>query len=200
MKRTFVEALKNRRTYYALSPKSPISDGEIEEIVKTVLTHVPSAFNSQSARMVLLLGENHQKLWDIVKDTLKAIMASEDFLKTEEKIDGSFASGYGTILFFEDQAVVKNLQAAFPGYKDNFPVWSQHTSAMHQLSTWTMLEDAGFGASLQHYNPLIDEEVIEAWHLPKSWKLIAQMPFGVPIGGVGEKEVEDLNKRMKVFK
>lgn len=200
MKRTFVEALKHRRTYYVLSPKSSISDDEIGEIIKTTLSYVPSAFNSQSARMVLLLGEAHQKLWDIVKDTLKGIVGEKDFKKTEEKINGSFASGYGTILFFEDMDVVDKLQSEYPSYKDNFPVWSQHTSAMHQLITWIMLEDVGLGASLQHYNPLIDAEVIETWHLPKSWKLVAQMPFGIPIAVPGEKEVEDLNKRMKVSK
>ena len=44
-----------------------------------------------------------------------------------------------------------------------------------------MLEDAGMGASLQHYNPLIDDEVRKAWNLPGDWKLVAQMPFGVPV-------------------
>ena len=51
---------------------------------------------------------------------------------------------------------------------------------MHQLAVWTMLEDAGFGASLQHYNPLIDKEVRERWDLPAAWRLFAQMPFGMP--------------------
>ena len=36
------------------------------------------------------------------------------------------------------------------------------------------------GASLQHYNPLIDNEVREHWGLPGQWQLIAQMPFGIP--------------------
>ena len=71
---------------------------------------------------------------------------------------------------FEDDSVVKGLQDAFPAYATNFPVWSMHTSAMHQLAVWTMLEDAGLGASLQHYNPIIDEEVAATWHLPASWK------------------------------
>lgn len=200
MKRNFVDALANRRSHYAISPKSPVSDQEIIHIVETVLTHVPSAFNSQTTRMVLLLGENHLKLWEIVKSTLKKVVSPEAFVQTEAKINGSFASGYGTILFFEEQGIVDALQKNFPSYKDNFPVWSHHTSAMHQLTTWVMLEDAGFGASLQHYNPLIDEAVLKAWDLPQSWKLIAQMPFGLPSGEIGEKEMDDLNKRMKVFK
>lgn len=200
MERNFIEALKHRRSHYNISSKSPISDREIEHIVTTALTYVPSAFNSQSTRMVLLLGENHLKLWDIVKQTLKEITSAEAFVQTEAKINNSFASGYGTVLFFEENEIVAHLQQAFPTYKDNFPVWSQHTSAMHQLATWVMLEDAGFGVSLQHYNPLIDEKVRETWSLPQSWTLVAQMPFGLPTGETPAKEIEDLNKRMKVFK
>lgn len=195
----FVAALKNRRSYYDLTPESPVSDKEIVDIVETVLTYVPSAFNSQTTRMVLLLGENHWRLWEIVKETLSKIVSPGNFKQTEAKIDNAFASGYGTILFFEEQTIIENLQEAFPSYKDNFPGWSLQTSAMHQLITWIMLEDVGFGASLQHYNPLIDEAVLKEWKLPLTWKLIAQMPFGLPMGEIGEKEVDDLNKRMKVF-
>lgn len=196
----FKEALQNRRTYYTISNKSLISDKEIEDIVKFAVTHVPSSFNSQSTRVVLLLGENHKKLWKITKETLRKIVPAEAFKSTADKIDGSFAAGYGTVLYFEDQSVVKGLQDAFPAYSDNFPVWSNHTSAMHQFAIWTMLEEAGFGASLQHYNPLIDEEVAKTWNLPSTWKLVAQMPFGVPTQGPGEKSFQPIDERVKVFK
>lgn len=200
MERNFKEALKNRRTYYSISNKSLISDREIEEIINAALTYLPSAFNSQTARIVLLLGEQHKKFWNIVKSTLKKIVPPQNFPATEAKIDGAFASGYGTVLFFEDQDIVKSLQEKFTDYKDKFPDWSHHTSAMHQLAIWTMLEDAGFGASLQHYNPLIDEEVIKTWNLGEHWKLIAQMPFGVPTAEPGKKEIIPLDKRFKIFK
>ena len=200
MKRSFGEALEHRRTYYSITNQSPISDKEIEDIIKFAVTHVPSAFNSQSTRIVLLLGENHKKLWEIVKETLRKIVTPEAFKSTEAKINGAFACGYGTVLFFEDQSVVKSLQEAFVPYKDNFSGWALQTSAMHQLAIWTMLEDAGLGASLQHYNPLIDEEVRRTWGLPENWNLIAEMPFGVPVSGPGEKEVKELDSRVKVFK
>ena len=101
MKKSFEEALKHRRTYYSITNQSPVSDEEIERIVNLAVTHVPSAFNSQSTRVVLLLGENHKKLWHIVKETLRKIVPPEVFKTTEAKIDNSFASGYGTVLFFE---------------------------------------------------------------------------------------------------
>ena len=169
-------------------------------IVRTAVKNVPSAFNSQSTRIVLLLGDEHKKLWDIVKSTLKQRIPSDAFAKTEAKIDGCFAAGHGTVLYFEDTAVVKNLQEAFPSYAENFPTWSQHTSAMHQFAIWTMLEDAGLGASLQHYNPLIDEEVRRTWNLPGSWMLIAEMPFGTPTAEPGEKEFGELSERIKIFR
>ena len=73
MERKFKEALLHRRSYYALSNKSLVSDEEIENIVKFAVKNIPSAFNSQSTRMVLLLGVQHVKLWNIVKDTLRKI-------------------------------------------------------------------------------------------------------------------------------
>lgn len=200
MERSFGEALVHRRTYYSITNQSPVSDQEIQDIIDLAVKHVPSAFNSQSTRVVLLLGSSHQKLWSIVKGALKKIVPEEAFTKTVEKIDGSFACGYGTVLFFEDQAVVKGLQEAFPPYQDNFPGWSLQASAMHQLAVWVMLEEKGFGASLQHYNPLIDEEVRREWELPENWKLISEMPFGIPGNQPGEKEYKPLEGRVKVFK
>lgn len=200
MKKTFDEALKGRRSYYAITDKSPVTDGEIEKIIDWAVMYVPSAFNSQSTRVVLLLGENHKKLWKIVKETLRPMVPPEGFKATEAKIDNSFAAGYGTVLFYEDQQVVRGLQDAFPLYKDKFPDWSQQTSAMHQLAVWTMLENAGFGASLQHYNPLIDDEVRHTWQLPEEWRLIAQMPFGIPMQEPGDKEFQPLDTRVKVFR
>jgi len=199
MKRNFKEALEHRRSYYSLDNNVSITDEEIKDIVNFAVKHVPSAFNSQSARIVLLLGDHHNKFWNMVKETLRKFVSTEIFKNTEAKIDGAFASGHGTVLFFEDEEVVKGLQDAFPSYSDNFPIWSMHTSAMHQLTIWTMLEDTGLGASLQHYNPLIDEEVREKWGLNSNWKLVAQMPFGNPTAEPGEKEFKPLEERVKVF-
>lgn len=200
MERNLKEALKHRRSYYALSNQSPIPDEQIEEIVRFTVAHTPSAFNSQSSRLVLLLGEQHRKFWNLVKETLKKIISEAAFEATEMKINKSFLAGYGTILFYEDQTVVESLQKAFPLYQDKFPEWSEHTSAMHQLSAWALLEDAGFGASLQHYNPLIDRAVQAEWKLPEHWRLIAQMPFGTPLIIPGKKDNRPLEDRMRIFK
>lgn len=199
MTKSFKDALKGRRTFYQIDNKSTLSDKEIRDLIRFAVEYVPSAFNSQTTRIVLLTGNAHEKLWTIVKDTLRKLVPADDFAKTEQKIDGSFSCGYGTVLYFEDVSIVHGLQKSFPAYKDNFPIWSEQTNGMHQLVIWTMLEEAGMGASLQHYNPLIDDEVRKAWNLPDDWKLIAQMPFGVPVAQPGPKEVMSLDKRVFEF-
>lgn len=200
MSRKFKETLEHRRSFYHIADSSPVSDENIREILEFALKHVPSAFNSQSTRLVLLLGDNHRKLWNITKDVLKERIVSTDaFSKTEAKIDTSFASGYGTVLFWEDMSIVRKLQKQFPTYKERFPIWAEQTSAMHQLVVWSMLEDVGFGASLQHYNPLIDKKVREQWGISEDWDLIAQMPFGSPVKSPDLKEYKSVDDRLLVF-
>ena len=58
----------------------------------------------------------------------------------------------------------------------------------------------GFGASLQHYNELIEVEVKREWNLPDKWKLISQMPFGKPTVQPDEKQFQPLEDRIKIFK
>lgn len=193
--------IKDRRSQYNLTNKIDISEEALEDILATALKYVPSSFNSESTRLVLLLDHEHQKLWNIVKETLKKKMSSQEaFEQTENKINGSFASGYGTILFYEDQSVVKQMQDQFPSYASSFPIYSEHTSGMHQFAIWTMLREVGIGASLQHYQPLIDDEVAKTWSIDPNWKLIAQMPFGIAENFLGEKEANPVDDRLKVFK
>lgn len=194
----FFTAVKDRRTYYAISKASPVSDERIREIVEFAVKHVPSPFNSQSGRAVLLLGSSSDEFWSIVKESLRKIVPAEKFAPTEEKIDG-FASGYGTVLFFEDNRPVRVLQENFPSYAGHFPVWSDHSSGMLQYIVWTGLESEGFGASLQHYGPVVENEVRKRWGIPSEWRFIAQMPFGVPVSGPGEKEFLPLEDRVRVY-
>lgn len=163
------------------------------------MLHTPTAFNSQSARIVILFNQQHDELWDLTKETLRAVVPADSFASTEEKMN-AFRNGKGTILYFEDQSVIQGLQEQFALYKDNFPIWSKQSSGMLQFVIWTALSNEGLGASLQHYNPLIDDKVKKKWDIPKSWKLIGQMPFGKKLAEPGEKEFSPLENRLKVFK
>ena len=69
--------MAHRRSYYSIGSDSPVLDEEIVHIIREAVKNVPSAFNSQSTRIVLLLGDEHKKLWNIVKETLKARISAE---------------------------------------------------------------------------------------------------------------------------
>lgn len=199
MKKDFLTAVADRRTFYGISKEAVTSDEVIKDVIEQAVKNTPSAFNSQSARVVLLLDKQHDKLWDIAKEALRKIVPEDQFAATEAKIN-SFRSGYGTVLYFEDNNVVEALQKQFALYKDNFPIWSQQSSGMHQFVIWTALEIEGYGASLQHYNELIEADVKKEWNIPDSWKLIGQMPFGKPTAQPDAKQFQPLEERIKVFK
>lgn len=197
--KTLQQLAEKRRSIYALSNQLPVSNDEIVKLVEHAVLHTPSAFNSQSTRIVVLFGEDHKKLWDITEETLKVIVGDDEkFQGTKEKIAG-FRAGAGTVLFFEDKGVVRNMQEAAPLYADKFPIWAHQTSAMHQYVIWTALASLDIGANLQHYNPVIDQRVADAWDIADDWELNAQMVFGAIEQPAGEKAFQPIDERMKVF-
>lgn len=200
MKQTdFYKIIEGRRSIRSVSDEPVVSDERLEEIIARAVKHTPTAYNSQSGRVVLLLGDQHKKLWDITEATLQKIVPAENFKATQERLAG-YRNGYGTVLFYEDQDVVKEYEEKFPLYKDRMHDYSMQGQGMLQYVIWTSLHVEGLGASLQHYNPLIDEEVQKTWDIPSSWKLIAQMPFGKPATVPAEKQFESVEKRIRVFK
>lgn len=195
----FQQLAEKRRSIYALSDNLPVSNDEVVKLVEHAVLHTPSAFNSQSARLVVLFGDDHKKLWDITEETLKVIVNDDEkFQGTKDKIAG-FRAGAGTIMFFEDKGVVRNMQEAAPLYADKFPIWAHQTSAMHQYVIWTALASIDVGANLQHYNPVIDQRVADAWNIADDWELNAQMVFGAIEQPAGKKEFQPVEDRMKVF-
>lgn len=85
---TFDNAMEERRSIYNLKDSISISDDELESMIAHAVKHVPSSFNSQSTRIVLLLNDNNNKFWDNTKAILKEVMGeNRDFEPTEQKID-----------------------------------------------------------------------------------------------------------------
>lgn len=197
-KATFMDKLAQRRTIYNIGKNVNEPAQELDQIIRSAVRLSPSAFNSQSSRVVNLFGQAHQDFWNIVKETLRQMIPADSFQTTNDKID-SFAAGFGTALFFEDQDVVKGLQEQFAAYADNFPVWSEHSTGIAQFAVWMALSEAGLGASLQHYNPIIDEQVAKKFNIPANWKLRAQLVFGSVETPAGEKDFMDDAKRFKSF-
>ena len=195
---TLQQAFDERRSIYALGNELPVEPQAIVNMAERVLLHTPSAFNSQSSRLVVLFGAEHQKLWDIAEEKLRAAVGDGDFSGTKQKLEG-FRAAAGTVLFYEDKNVTESLQEQFALYADRFPVWAQQTSAMHQYAMWTELRTLNVGANLQHYNPLVDEDAAKAFAIPDSWELVAQMPFGNIVEPAGEKTYQPVSERMKVL-
>jgi hypothetical protein len=94
--KSVIEAIKERRTYYQLNKEAPISDKKIQELVEQALLHVPSSFNSQSTRLVVLLNKDHEQFWDYVIEVLKPLTPEDKFDGTKQKING-FRGAYGTV-------------------------------------------------------------------------------------------------------
>ena len=195
---SFLDHIKQRRTIYAVGKNVALTPEQIESVIKEAVNHSPSAFNSQTSRIVTLFGESHLQFWNVVRETLRKIVPDAAFEGTNTKIN-SFAAGYGTVLFYEDQDVVKSLQEQFALYADNFPVWSEHSSAIAQFAVWTALSEQNIGASLQHYNPIVDAEIAEIFDIPANWKLRAQLVFGSIEAPAGEKTFMAEADRFKTF-
>jgi len=198
MNNSLIQSIQKRRTQYALGQALPISAQQTTALIEAAIRLAPSSFNSQSSRAVILYGDESREFWRLVETALGKIVPAEAFAATKGKID-SFAAGAGTVLFYEDQDVVKGLQEKFALYADNFPVWSEQASGMAQFAVWTALANADIGASLQHYNPLVDADAAARWNIPAAWKLRAQMPFGSNEKPFGEKAFMDDARRFKVF-
>ena len=195
---SFLGHIKQRRTIYAVGKNVALTPEQIESVIKEAVNHSPSAFNSQTSRIVTLFGESHLQFWNVVRETLRKIVPDAAFEGTNAKIN-SFAAGYGTVLFYEDQDVVKSLQEQFALYADNFPVLSEHSSAIAQFAVWTALSEQNIGASLQHYNPIVDAEIAEIFDIPANWKLRAQLVFGSIEAPAGEKTFMAEADRFKTF-
>lgn len=187
---SYIDLIKNRRSVYDLSSTLPISEESFQQLVKDAVHWSPDAFNMNSTRAVIVSGENHQKLWDHV-------LAAFDGQVTEDRV-APFKAAYGTVLFFTDDAVVESLAQQFELYAANFPIWATQANGMAQVNVWNALSEAGIGASIQHYNPVIDAGVKELLGLPESWRLTAQMVVG-GINSVPEaKDRGDINERVLV--
>ena len=192
------DSLSRRRSIYMLG-KLPVSaENCIEETIKDCLTHCPTPFNAQSARIIVLLGNYHQQLWQKVLAAMQKILNNTQLQSSKIRIE-RFAAAHGTILFYEDKKIIANLKKQFPLYKNNMNVWAQQANGMLQYMIWQALSENDVGASLQHYNELIESEVMSWLDLPKTWQMIAQMPFGSIEQEAGEKNFVPTATRLMVL-
>ncbi len=195
----YLQALKNRRSIYSINKEVKVEDKKIIEMISDVLLNTPSAYNSESQRVVLLFADKHDLFWDIVIEEIKKVVKPEDFPKSKAKMDG-FKNGYGTVLFFDNNEVTEGLTKKFPLYKKNFLKWADQQLGMLESNVWVGLESIGLGASLQHYNELVEKRVKEVFSLPDNFVLDAQMPFGNIVEKPSEKKHLSIEERLTILK
>ena len=156
-------------------------------------------FTKTTSQYLCLRQNCSQDFWNkIAYSELEKVTPAEAFAGTKAKLE-SFAAGVGTILLFEDQAVVRNLEENFPLYAENFQPWSEQAHGIALYAIWLALAEQNIGMSVQHYNPLVDAQVAEKYDLPTNWKMRAQIPFGSIKAPAGEKEFMADQERFKVF-
>ncbi|RZG44101.1 nitroreductase family protein [Acinetobacter wuhouensis] len=174
---SFLEDMKKRRSYYELSNRVSLSPEYLTQLIKEAARCCPSALNSQSARIVILLEDSHFKFWKMVKEVQHHAVAEAIWESMDVKVDRC-ASAFGTVLFFEDQDIIQSLQKRKPLQAEEFQLWSEQTSGMVQYAVWTAIASTGLGASIHHFNPSIDQATTDLLDLPKQWQLKAQLVFG----------------------
>lgn len=184
----FIEGYKMRRTVYDLGSSLPVKKEVVICAVKEAIKHVPSSFNNQANRAVVLFGKNHASFWsEAVWSFISGTFPKDKLGYFEGKIN-SFKEAAGTVLFFVDTKIIEQFQKNSPAYKDAFPVWAEQSSGMVQFAVWSTLAACKTGGNLQHYNDMsIEKCVKQKLSLPAPWKLIAQMPFGNIVTPAGDK-------------
>ncbi|NLJ94622.1 MAG: nitroreductase family protein [Clostridiaceae bacterium] len=185
-----IDLLKPRRSYYSLNDQTDVKNETIIKTIQEVTALVPDAFDMKSQKVLVVLGDKHKELWDLIYDVFDGKVA-------REKID-MFKAGVGTVLFFVDKNIVDTLANQFSNYAENFKPWALQSNGMLQINIWTALRELGLGANLQHYNPVIDDKVKEMFDLSEDSVLLAQMVFGNIVEEPEAKEKEDISARVKV--
>lgn len=195
---TFVDLIEKRRTIYALGKNTEHTQEEVTARIREVVKQAPTAFNSQTTRVVVLFDEANEKFWDHIYDVQKDVLEGGMWDMMSGVMVGA-KDAMGTVLFFEDQDAVDEMPAQ--GVRGE--AYKQNNNANSQYGVWLALAEMDLGASLQHFNvgyeQGFDKGTKEMFNLPESYEMLAQMPFGSVEQAAGEKEHIDTNVQVQVF-
>lgn len=196
---TYIDLMKKRRSIRKIGDQLTFGTHEIADLIEKAIKESPTAFNNQSTRAMILFGQSSDKVWEITADRLKSEVPNADaYAATKAKLN-AFKAGFGTILFFTDRPTIAQNEKQFALYADNFADWAEQGLGGAQLSVWTALALNQIGASNQHYNPLIDDQVKQAFDVPNGWVLRSEMPFGSIEETAAAKDYIDDDSRFKII-
>jgi len=141
-------------------------------------------------------------LWNLISESALKGLEGEAKAGYQAKLT-AFGGGYGSVLFFEDQAVIDAITAKIPAYTKQFPVWSTNATGILQAAVWTAFTLEGLGANLQHNGAYSDElvrDILKTFDLPSTWTSTAILPFGDAAAPPSEKAFLPIEDRVKVIK
>lgn len=194
----YSDILKTRRSIYILNDQLPVSQAIVAGRIKEAISLSPTAFMMQGIHAVILTGDNHKKLWDkIVYNTLQKIVPAEAFKRTEIKLN-TFSQATGTILLLRDLEAVEQMRKEYATYADEMDNWSWQDLGIAMVNIWNSLAEINVGANIQHYNPLIDDEVKATWNIPANYQLVGQMVYGGIVSRPGDKERKSGDELVRV--
>jgi predicted oxidoreductase (fatty acid repression mutant protein) len=161
----------------------------LAEFIGEILKTLPTPWNFQTERLVVLLNDEHKKFWQLAK-----VGQSQYGVQMMDR----FMHAHGTILFLIDDASVRRMEKTFPVHAQSCQGWAVESNAMTQFAIWTGLSTIGYGANIQHYHPLTSDQLADEFNLPKGWTLVAEMPFGIGNGDLPEHKHLDTDERLFV--
>ncbi|KAF2098911.1 hypothetical protein NA57DRAFT_76145 [Rhizodiscina lignyota] len=199
--RDFLTEIRAWRTNRELGFDESFDETLLMPILRTTLLHVPSFFNSQTTRIVVLLRLDNKRLWDLISNCLER--TRDRTLVPSETYEGlrRLGNANGSVLFYEDTAAIGALLQSpnSARYVGKFQSLIQQTSAQQQFVVQTALCVEGLGGTLHYFNGgLIDEAIKQEWAIEPGWRLVAQIVFGKVLEPVGVKFHSPLDGRLIV--
>ncbi|GCE11596.1 nitroreductase family protein [Tengunoibacter tsumagoiensis] len=171
---SYLNHVLKRRSIRKLTA-GPVSDETIRAIAEAGRWSASSG-NSQPARIVILK-ERNTDFWNFVEQTLSTKLQGEQLERAIARLAG-YRSGVFTIVVYEDTTISHNPPAGFnPELWKNF---AAQALGIFQANLWNAISAAGLGASNQHINFQIEEELRSFLHVPETWQSYCILPVGFP--------------------
>lgn len=95
----FTDLQIKRRSIYTLGKDVELSNQELIDTIQGAVLNTPTAFNSQTSRVVILLDEESDAFWnDIAYSELEKVTPAEAFEGTKERLKGFAQAPFGQIV------------------------------------------------------------------------------------------------------
>jgi hypothetical protein len=174
---TLLDLLAQRRSYRRLRPGPFTIEAQVRLLETLRLT--PCAFNLPSWHAVLIHAER-EAFWAAVEAGFRERLKGDRLDRYLDRLEG-FQNGVAIALFFEDVPVRDDLIRAWNLTEEQAYAFAEQGIGMAQLSLWLALTAEGLVTSLQHWEWLIGDVLMEFAEVPpERFRLVAMLPIGYP--------------------